>query len=183
MRFRSSWIGLWLTLALIGCGSSELTVSEYAAEIEQLVVEMEAGFASIDANWEAQVPSVAGAADYWEKRLEIRNDYLESIEALDPPTEVQEMHESALAVFNKITDADEVLAAKVASLDVITEHWQWVDTAEGKAADEVLAEVFAFCRASQEEFDATEDLEQFEDITWLPAEMKQVVRVAFGCPE
>ena len=57
-----------------------------------------------------------------------------------------------------------------------------MDTPEGQAADAVLEEVFAFCRASQAEFDATEDREALEDAAWVPSEMKEVVKVAFGCP-
>jgi hypothetical protein len=64
----------------------------------------------------------------------------------------------------------------------VTEHWQWVETPEGQAADAVLEEVFAFCRASQAEFDATEVREALEDAAWVPSEMKEVVKVAFGCP-
>jgi hypothetical protein len=57
-----------------------------------------------------------------------------------------------------------------------------VNTAEGQAAEAVLEEVFAFCRASQAEFDATEERESLEDVPWLPPEMTEIVKVAFGCP-
>ena len=171
-----------LGLILSACGGSTLTASEYAEQAEILVAEMEAQFASLDTNWESQVPTVDGARDYWERRLEIRSDFLQNIQELDAPEGVAQLHEAALDVFGRITDADEALAARVATFDSVTEHWQWVDTPEGQAADAVLEDVFAFCRTSQEEFDATAGSESLEDTPWVPPEMKEAIKVAFGCP-
>ena len=183
MRFLRLLIGISVALSVAACGGGSLTLTEYAAEVEQLVAEMENGFASADAEWESQAPSVAGAEEYWEDRLEVRYDFLEGVEALEPPEEVADMHQESLDLFTKMTDADEALAARSAEFDEFTDHWQWVDTPEGQASDKVLAEVFEFCRASQEDFDATQEREQFAVDEWLPSEMKEVVRVAFGCPE
>ena len=169
-------------MTIAGCGDDAPTVSEYAAEVEQLVAGMVVGFEAIDEEWESQPPSVDRAREYWDSRLRIRYDFLESIKALRVPESVTEMHESSLDVFGRITAADEALQERVASLDSITEHWQWTDTPEGRAADAVLEDVFAFCRASQGEFDATKERAAFDDSAWLPAEMREVVRVAFGCP-
>lgn len=177
------WAGAVLGIALVGCGGSSLTVAEYAAEAEDLVAEMEAGFASLDAEWESQEPSAEGAQAYWARRLEIRTDFLEGVKALDPPDRVADQHDAALDVFGRLNAADEALAARVATFETVTEHWQWVDTPEGQAADALLEEVFAFCRASQADFDATQEREILEDVPWIPSEMSEVVSVAFGCPE
>lgn len=169
-------------MATAGCGGDLPTASEYAEEVEQMVAGMEARFAALDTEWEAQPPSLDRAREYWEERLRIRNDFLDSLLSLEVPENVVEMHQSALDVFGRMTDADVALQQRVASLDSITEHWQWVDTPEGAAADAVLEEVFAFCRSSQEEFDATRERASLGEAAWLPAEMREVVRVAFGCP-
>jgi hypothetical protein len=169
-------------LLFTACGGGSLSVSEYAAEAEELVAEMEARFVSLDADWEAQVPSMEGALEYWEGRLDIRHDFLEGVRALQPPDEVLPMHQSALEVFDRITVADEALAARAATFEAVTEHWQWVDTPEGRTADAVLEEVYDFCRASQEEFDATQGGEALEDVPWISPEVQEVVKVAFGCP-
>ena len=175
-------ISACLVLTMAGCGDDAPTVSEYAAEVEQLVAGMEVSFKAIDEEWESQPPSIDRAREYWDSRLRIRYDFLESITALRVPESVAEMHQSSLDVFSRITAADVALQERVASLDSITEHWQWTDTPEGRAADAVLEEVFGFCRASQDEFDATKERALFDDAAWLPAEMREVVRVAFGCP-
>ena len=143
---------------------------------------MEAQFASIDSAWESQLPTVDGARSYWEQRLEIRAEFLEGVRNLKPSEGIAAQHAAALDVFERITAADEALAARVATFDSVTDHWQWVDTPEGQAAEAVLEDVFDFCRASQEEFDATAGLEDLEDVPWVPPEMKEAIKVAFGCP-
>jgi hypothetical protein len=171
-----------LAIALAACGSGELSLTDYAAEVESMVAEMESRFATIDAEWESEPPTVERASDYWDDRLEIRNDFLEFVEALNPPEEIVEMHRAAIEVFTRITDADVALSVRAAEYETLESHWQWADTPEGQAADAVLADVFAFCRDSQDEFDATREREELEELAWIPAEMKEVVRVAFGCP-
>lgn len=173
---------LVLAVTAAACGSGELSLTEYADEVEILVAEMEASFIEIDTEWMSQTPSVARAQEYWDDRLQIRYDFLESVESLHPPEAVIGMHEDSIAVFTTITDADVALRARVDRYETIDDHWQWVDTPEGQAAEAALVDVYEFCRDSQEEFDATKQREQLDDTPWLPSEMKEVVRVAFGCP-
>ena len=171
-----------LAMILAACGGGSLSVPEYAEAAEDLVAEMVADFGALDAEWESQIPSVEGAQTYWEGRMQIRNEFLEGVQELDAPDEIAAMHATAVDLFKRITAADEALAQRVATYDTVTEHWEWVNTPEGQAADALLEEVFAFCRSSQAEFDATRDRESLEDVPWIPAEMEQAVKVAFGCP-
>jgi hypothetical protein len=179
---RRVWAAASLAAVLGACGGGTLTLSEYAAEAEALVAAMEARFEALDAEWESQTPTRDGALAYWDGRLDIRTDFLDGVRALRPPEAVADQHDAALDIFTRITEADEALAARVATFDTVTEHWEWVDTPEGRAAEAVLEEVWAFCRSSQAEYDATETGEALEDQPWVPGEMTEVVKVAFGCP-
>ena len=85
-------------------------------------------------------------------------------------------------MFSRITTADERLAARVAEYEAVTEHRQWLDTPEGQESLAVLDEVYAFCRSSQAEYDVTSERGDLADAPWVPAEMKEIVSVAFGCP-
>ena len=176
------WLLLVCLLALAACSSSTPTAAEYAEEIEVLVSDMEARFAEADAEWESQTPTLDGAVAYWDERLDIRADFLDDLEDMEYPPEVAAMHEESLEIFRRITTADEAIADSVEEYDGITQHRPWLDTPEGQASLAVLDEVFAFCRASQAEFDATRDREDLEDVPWLPPEMTEVIKVAFGCP-
>jgi len=182
MRTCTMWVVGGLAVWLAACGGGTMTASEYAKSVEQSVEAMEAEFAAADANWEAEQPSLEGALEYWDERLDIREDFLETVEALQPPPEIAGMHAEALAVFHRITDADIALADRVSQFTDVSEHRQWLDTPEGHASLAVLEDVYAFCRSSQEELDATAERETLEDVPWLPSEMSEVVKVAFGCP-
>jgi len=179
MSARTRFAAGIVVFLVAGCWSGPMTITEYADGAETLVADMEDRFASIDAAWEAREPTLEGALRYWEERLMIRHDFLTGVRGLDPPESIADIHEAALDIFARITAADEKLAASVATYDEVTDHWQWVDTPEGMATDDILEEIFAFCRSSQDEFDATEQGEAFEDTPWVPA---RVVKVAFGCP-
>lgn len=182
MRTCTWWIVGSLAAGLVACGGGGLTASEYAEKIEESVESMEARFAAADVAWEAEQPSVQGALRYWDERLDIRDDFLEGLAALDPPLEIADMHADALSVFSRITEADAALAARVAEYEDVSSHRQWLDTAEGQASLAVLEDVYAFCRSSQDELDATQDRELLEGVPWLPREMREVIKVAFGCP-
>ena len=169
-------------IVLGACGSPVLTLSEYATQVEALVAEMEARFGVANAAWEAQDPSLDGARSYWDERLDIREDFLDGVEELRPPDPIEALHDEAVALFTRITEADKALADRVTSAETVTDHWGWVETAEGQAAEAVLADVYDFCRRSQERFDATRDRDALQDTPWIPPEMKEVVAVAFGCP-
>ncbi len=182
MRIRLICAGICVAAIVAACSSGSLTVGEYAAEVEELVAEMAAQFTSIDEEWTSQPPTAERAEDYWEQRLAIRAEFLDGVEDLNPPEEIAGMHTESIDIFSRITAADEALAARTAEFETVTEHWQWVETEEGQAAEAILGEVYAFCRASQAEFDATGEREVLEDIPWIPSEMTQVVSVAFGCP-
>ncbi len=181
-RATNTWVGTCLAVVLVACGGGGLSVSEYAGQAENLVGVLEARFETLDTEWESSVPTLEGARVYWEGRLAARTELLEGVRALDPPDAVAELHSAARDVFSRITAADQALAARVATFETITEHWQWLETPEGQAAEAVLEEVFALCRASQAEFDATKSRESLKDVPSIPSEMTEVVSVAFGCP-
>jgi hypothetical protein len=183
MAIRDIRLGVVCALIVVACGGGTLTELEYADQVEDLVARMEAGFDNLDSEWESQPPTLDGAGEYWDGRLEIRDEFLEGVSELTPPDQIAGMHTTALDLFTRITAADEAIAARVATFDSISEHRQWLDTPEGAASLAILDEVFEFCRSSQADFDATEERAALSDDAWIPSDMKQVIKVAFGCPE
>jgi hypothetical protein len=55
------------------------------------------------------------------------------------------------------------------------------ETPEGVAARAADDQAIALCRAAEAEINSTEERSAFEDVPWIPPEMKEIVRVAFGC--
>jgi hypothetical protein len=172
-----------LVLLVVGCGGGSLTLSEFAVEAEELVTVLRERIDTLDAEWESQAPTLDGAKSYWERRLQARNEFLIGLQALDPPQEAEELLGTVAELMSRLTAAEEVLAARVATLETVTEHGGWWDTPEGRAAQAVDEETFAICHVVQAEFDTTEQREAFAGMEWIPADMKEVIRVSFGCPK
>ena len=175
---RLSVLGVMTGLMLAGCGQSTLTLAEYADATEALVIRMEVSFDEIDSEWVGGEANTERAATYWEGRLRIRDDFLAGIEALDAPAEARDFHEQALDVFTRITEAEYELADRVSSFGTLTRHWQWTTTPESQAVDDLLQEVFAFCRNVQAAFDSMGTT--FGYGPW--GEVTEAVNVAFRCP-
>ena len=177
-----STVALSLALVLVACGGGTLTLSEYGEQGEQLVIEVSQRVDALDAALESDDQTVDSVQAYWDERVEARRDFSEGLAALEPPDEAAELHAIVVDVFNRLTAAEESLAARVTSLETVSGPAEWWATQEGQAARAVDEEVPQICVAAQGAFDETADREAVVDVPWMPPEMKEVVRVAFGCP-
>ena len=180
---RISTVALSLALALAACGGGTLTLSEYGEQGEQLVIEVSQRVDALDAELESEDQTVDSVQAYWGERVEARRDFSEGLEALEPPEEAAELHAIVVEIFNRLTAAEESLAARVTSLETVSGPAEWWATPEGRAARAVDEEVTQICVVAQGAFDETVDREAVVDVPWMPPEMKEVVRVAFGCPD
>jgi hypothetical protein len=170
-------------LVLAACGGGTLTLSEYGEQGERLVAEVSQQVDALDATLESGDQTLESVRTYWNERVEARRDFSEGLEALDPPEEAEELHAVVVEIFNRLTDAEEALAARVLAIETVTGPADWWATREGEIARAVDDEVTQICVVAQEAFDETVDREAVADVPWMPAEMKEVVRVAFGCSD
>jgi hypothetical protein len=180
---RISTVALSLALVLAACGGGTLTLSEYGEQGEQLVIEVSQRVDALDAELESEDQTVDSVRAYWDERVEARRDFSEGLAALEPPEEAAELHAIVVDIFNRLTAAEESLAARVTSLETVSGPAEWWATPEGQAARAVDEEVTQICVVAQGAFDETVDREAVVDVPWMPPEMKEVVRVAFGCPD
>lgn len=181
MRLRCMWAGVCLALVITACGGGRLSLSEYNVQGTALVTVMEERIYTLDAEWDSQTQTVERARSYWDRRLEARVEALEGLQALDPPDEITELHETGLDLFSRLTDAEKALAIRVASFETVTERDQWWDTTEGRAVRAVDEEIDAFCHVFQVAYDATIERVILSDVPWIPSEMKEVVQIDIGC--
>lgn len=175
-------IAVSLLLVAAACGGS-LTLTEYAEQVESLVVALNAEMESLDTERDSRGPSVEGEIDYWESRVAARQRFRDGISALDPPAEVADLHNTAVDVMVRLTAAEEAVAAQAQNLQDLTGIavlWASAEVAVWKAVDE---ESQTICLVAQRELDRTAERAELEGVAWIPPEMKETVRVAFGCPE
>ena len=171
------------SILVICCGGGSLSLEDYAARGEGLTTTVISRLATLDAEMERQETTLDGIKDYWDQRVAARVDFLEGIRNLDPPDGLVDLHETALDLFSRLVDAEETLAARVTESESPTGPSDWWGTPEGKVARAVDQEAIAICHAAQATFDATQEREVLADLPWIPSEMKETVRVAFGCPD
>lgn len=177
----STLIGL--AFLLVACADDNLSLHEYGTQAEVLVIAVTQRIDALDAELESYSQTDEGTQTYWTRRLEARVEFLEGLESLDPPDDAVELHGIVVDLFDRLNTAEEALAARVVTMETGVGPAQWWDTPEGLAANAVDEEVDSICHVAQAEFDKTEERDVFADTPWIPSEMKEVVRVAFGCSE
>jgi hypothetical protein len=169
-----------VVITLSGCGTGEPTMSEYAEQVETLVGAMNARLDALDPLVEGS-PTLDDVRTYAAERVALRSEFLQGFRALEPPERLREFHRSAVGVMERLTAAEPELADEVMTLDdplAALHLWESEAGSAARAADE---SAIALCKAAQAEFDATEENAIAEGVPWIPAEMKEVVRVALYC--
>ena len=172
-------LALAAALVVTACSDDELSVSEYAASLEEMVGTMNVQLDGIDAELET-LGGIEGVRRYAERRVEIRNEFVGGIESLEAPERLVDFHDQALVVIRRLTEAETLLAETALSAESIDDVAGLWDSEAGLAAREVDQEALEICRAAEDELNTADDA-LAADVPWIPPEMKEVVRVAFYC--
>lgn len=162
-----------------GCGGG-LSTGEYAEEVEALVATMNARLDQLDAESDG-TRDLDQIKRYASERVSARSDFVSGLANLEPPDEVEALHETALEIMERLTGAETVLADRVMQWEAASDIDAIWETPEGVTARAADAQAVSLCLAAQAEFDETGDRTELKDVPWIPAEMKAVVLVAFGC--
>jgi len=172
-------VAVVLGLVLLACGG-ELTLTEYAAELEAGAAAMNGRLDELDAELSA-TNGLEAAKRYANERVVARYGFVDKLEGLDPPEVISDLHNAALGIMGRLADAESALADYVNSLESATGLDTVWSTPLGVAARSADEEAVELCLAAQAEFDRTEERTVFEGVLWIPPELKEIVTVAFGC--
>jgi hypothetical protein len=178
---RSLILAVSIALVAAACGSDGPTLSEYATQVEELVVTMNAEIDALDHQNELRVPVGDQIDDYFAGKLAARDEFIDAFESLDVPEEALELHQAALDVVVELTTAEETLAERVAdAAGSLTwdEIWATPEAIQTTVVDE---QAIAICQAAQSEMGSSDDRAVFGDNPWIPEELRDVVVVFFGC--
>ena len=87
-------------------GGKTLTLEEYFRKVAALDVEQQAATDKLDPAFEQLEPDdVEGARDLFDQQLDVLDDFVEELDKLNPPEEVKETHDEALALFREFRAA------------------------------------------------------------------------------
>lgn len=173
-------LGGALLIVATSCGGGP-SLAEYVAEGEELVVTMNAGLDELDDELQAGAGSVAELIAHWDARVRLRRDFVVAFGELTPPSEMSVFHEAASAVMARVLAAEEAYAAAVREAESLTDISEIDAGPLGQAFRTADEEGIAICRAANDQLAETESRALFQDVLWVPGEMKDVVRVALQC--
>ena len=175
-----------LFLGLAGCGGSEPTLTDYAEGVEALTTALYDTTDQISSEIEAKVgpsgmPPAADLHAAYRDGAAAFQDFLDGLGDVDPPSDIAELHAALIDLATRLAATSDAMSARV---DEFKDGDDWdalMQTPQARAARAAEEEIVAFCQERQAELDATVGREGLSDAPWIPAEMQEVVLVAFGC--
>lgn len=180
----STIAALALALALSACGGGEITLTEYVDLINAAAEE--AGQRALQLTSEGVLGDDVNPQQLQaglERGLEeIRIPLQESVDAIDPPEQVAELHSLLWTWHADFIAIETLLAERVGETPDTAEGWTALsDSPEMAAYRASVAEGKEVCVDFQARLDATAARGDFEDVAWLPNELSEVVAAALGC--
>lgn len=182
-------IGICLALILGACGGAESPLADY---VERLNVIVETARQQYGELVETPSGGVLVAEqhqldDFTPQDLQIALEEVRVIEAgveeataaIDPPAAVADLHHLFFDFDSAFITSQEALAVRAGTATSWSELSASAEMAAYRAA---LAQDKADCVSAQDEVNAiAERRESFADTPWVPAELKDIFEVAFGC--
>jgi hypothetical protein len=170
-----------IVIAVLGSScASEMSLPEYAEEVEALVTTMNARLDELDAEL-VDAADLNSIKEYARERVEARTVFLSGMKELDAPEAVVDLHTEAISIMGRVVETEGTLSDMVQDLDSVSDADSIWDTPEGVAARAADERAVVLCEAAQETLDSSDSRSELEGVPWIPPEMKQIVRVAFGC--
>lgn len=180
---RVASLGLVFAVAVSGCGGGEMSLTEYVDRIDGIFVQALGRYQVLLAGPGGQVLVAEGEQllDYTPRDLqaaleelgEIQAEALEAASEIDPPTEIERLHE----LFFRRLPIEEVAARAGTAAD----WWELSDSPEMAAYRAAIAADEVVCAEFQAELDTSAARGVFADNPWIPAEMTEIVEFALGC--
>ncbi len=170
-----------LVILMAGC-SNPPSIAEYAEDLEVLVTTMNTRLDEIDAEFEG-TEDLESIKSYAAERVIARSGFLAGLRELEPPKDVADVHNRALEIMERLTASESAMADRVLGWQTASDIEDIWETPEGIAARAADAQAIELCLAAQADFDQKAERAKLEGVPWIPSDMKEVIRVVFGCDQ
>ncbi len=181
---RSAPALLGIALLLGGCGGGEMSMTEYGERTDAAATEASQRAEELfaDAVWTADATPRQLQGLLERGLLEIRIPLQESVEGIDPPAQIADLHDLMWDWHSDFISVEQALVARVGEAEDSVEGWTALSESPQVAAyRSAIAEGKQICDSFQARLDATAAAGAFADTPWIPSEMKEVVEAALGC--
>ena len=165
------------------CGGDRLTFGEYNEAVADVIGVVDARLDAHAQELFSGSPDLGATRTYLADRVAGYEEMLAGVDALEPPEDAQELHETFVDLLQETLNGERARAEYAATLDAAADPQLIWDSEETAALLATEQRVIDICHAAQDRVDQTQQREGAADMPWIPAEMKEVVRVVFGCPE
>ncbi len=143
-RTAAPLIILALLLALgttaAACGGDDLTLEEYFQRMETLDDAANERFEplveALDQEFESEADQVEATRAFFNADIPILRDFVDALDDLDPPTEVEDPHEEFVAAGRDQVDAFQDLTGRMTVVESISELEELLDDPELDAASD-----------------------------------------------
>jgi hypothetical protein len=174
-------VAVGLAIVVAACGGS-MTATEYVEGLNALVATGLSDFeTAVVAQEQIAEPTMAESLAFFEREIEIRQEFRSGFEALDPPESLAGVHQELGDAMARLLAAAEALVAGAGTVSSIEEGQQTPEFAEYLAANADGARICLDVQAKLDDLAASG--EAFTDAPWIPAELSLAVRAAVGCGE
>lgn len=113
---------------------------------------------------------------------EIRIPLQEAVEDIDPPDQVEHLHDLMWQWHADFITVETALAARAGKAANTAAGWEALsESAEMVAYRDALETGKQVCTELQSDLDATEARGAFAETPWIPGELKEIVNTALGC--
>jgi hypothetical protein len=174
---------LGLVLALSGCGTGEMSLTEYVERINAIENQASRRGAELVAD-AAQVSDLtpqdvqAGLEQARAIRLAIK----EATDDIEPPEQIAELHHLIFDWHTEFITVEEALANRAGAAADTATDWEALSSSPEMAAYRTaIADGKQVCNDFQAKLDATAERGVFADMPWVPSEMTEVVEAVLGC--
>ena len=150
-------------------------------DVDGAVADVDRAIAALDVETSSQPLTLEIARNYWSSKADSRRELIAGLEAIEPPEEAAEMHESAIGVVSRLAAADESVAELVETMETDQELTRLAQSPEFLANETVDEDAVAMCQAAQAELDTSSDEGIIADTPWIPSGLHETVIVVFGC--
>lgn len=175
--------GVSLVLLIAGCGSGEMSLTEYVAALNAVDAQASLKAEAIVASAEQIIESTPQPLQTGlELAGDIRIEVKEATDALRPPEQVADLHKLIFEWHDRFIPIEAALAVRASTAEHTDTSWTSLsESDEMYAYRAAIAEGKKMCDDFQTELDATSERGAFVDVPWIPGEMSEVVQAVLGC--
>lgn len=169
------------SLLFLGACGGGMSLTEYAEEVEAAVADMQVRILATDDALAEPIASLPAYEAIWRERADARRQFLGVMETFEPPDEAAALHAAATDIIGRLTETEAAVADQVRDYEEFSQLSGLGSTLAFRGFIDVNEEATNICLAAQGMFDETKRREVFSDVSWITAEMTEVIEVVFNC--